>query len=91
MGFKQQRYDLMAVVFFFLLAMILEYREAFSLVEDETLSYRQILRTHYNPVFTGDDSLTRPSEDVVIVLPMRHFTPSTTSILFVEQTLRRLF
>ena len=67
MGFKQQRYDLMAVVFFFLLAMILEYREAFSLVEDETLSYRQILRTHYNPVFTGDDSLTRPSEDVVIV------------------------
>ena len=67
MGFKQQRYDLMAVVFFFLLAMILEYREAFSLVEDETLSYRQILRTHYNPVFTGGDSLTRPSEDVVIV------------------------
>ena len=67
MGFKQQRYDLMAVVFFFLLAMILEYREAFSLVEDETLSYRQILRTHYNQVFTGDDSLTRPSEDVVIV------------------------
>lgn len=67
MGFKQQRYDLMAVVFFFLLLMILEYREAFSLVEDETLSYRQILRTHYNQVFTGDDSLTRPSEDVVIV------------------------
>ena len=62
MGSNQQRYDLIAVVFFFLLAMILEYREAFSLIEDETLSYRQILRTHY-----GDDFLTSPSEDVVIV------------------------
>lgn len=58
----QKRYDLIAVVFFFLLAMILEYREAFSLIEDETLSYRQILRTHY-----GDEYFTGPSEDVVIV------------------------
>jgi adenylate cyclase len=62
MGENQKRYDLIAVVFFFLFAMILEYREAFSLVEDETLSYRQILRTHF-----GDDYLTSPSEDVVIV------------------------
>ena len=58
----QKRYDLIAVVFFFLLAMILEYREAFSLLEDETLSYRQILRTHYGP-----EQFTSPSEDVVIV------------------------
>lgn len=68
MGSNQQRYDLFAVVFFFVLAMILEYREAFSLIEDETLSYRQILRTHY-----GDDSFTSPSEDVVIVFTDEEF------------------
>jgi adenylate cyclase len=68
MGSNQQRYDLIAVVFFFLLAMILEYREAFSLIEDETLSYRQILRTHY-----GDDFFTSPSEDVVIIFTDEDF------------------
>ena len=68
MGANQQRYDLFAVVFFFVLAMILEYREAFSLIEDETLSYRQILRTHY-----GDDSFTSPSEDVIIVFTDEEF------------------
>ena len=68
MGSNQQRYDLIAVVFFFLLAMILEYREAFSLVEDETLSYRQILRTHY-----GDDFFTSPSEDIVIIFTDEDF------------------
>ena len=68
MGPNQQRFDLVAVVFVFLLAMGLEYREAFSLVEDETLSYRQILRTHF-----GDGSLTSPSEDVVIVFTDEQF------------------
>ena len=68
MGSNQQRYDLIAVVFFFVLAMFLEYREAFSLIEDETLSYRQILRTHY-----GDDFFTNPSEDVVIVFTDEEF------------------
>ena len=68
MGSNQQRYDLIAVVFFFLVAMFLEYREAFSLIEDETLSYRQILRTHY-----GDDFFTNPSEDVVIVFTDEEF------------------
>ena len=68
MGPNQQRFDLIAVVFFFLLAMGLEYREAFSLVEDETLSYRQILRTHF-----GDGLLTSPSEDVVIVFTDEQF------------------
>ena len=68
MGSNQQRYDLMAVVFFFVLAMLLEYREAFSLIEDETLSYRHILRTHY-----GDDSFTSPSEHVVIVFTDEEF------------------
>ena len=68
MGPNQQRFDLVAVVFVFLLAMGLEYREAFSLVEDETLSYRQILRTHF-----GDGSLTSPSENVVIVFTDEQF------------------
>ena len=68
MGPNQQRFDLIAVIFFFLLAMGLEYREAFSLVEDETLSYRQILRTHF-----GDGLLTSPSEDVVIVFTDEQF------------------
>ena len=68
MGLDQKRYDLIAVVFFFLLAMILEYREAFSLIEDETLSYRQILRTHY-----GDEELTQPSDKVVIVYTDEEF------------------
>lgn len=62
MGESQRRYDLIIVAFVFLLAIVLEYREAFSLIEDETLSYRQILRTHY-----ADEYLTSPSEEVVIV------------------------
>ncbi|MEK9870133.1 MAG: adenylate/guanylate cyclase domain-containing protein [Gammaproteobacteria bacterium] len=62
MNKNKKHYDLIAVVLFFLLAIFLEYREAFSLIEDETLSYRQILRTHY-----GDESLVSPHEDLVIV------------------------
>jgi len=68
MGADQKRYDLIAVVFFFLFAMILEYREAFSLIEDETLSYRQIHRAHY-----GDDEFTSPSDKVVIVYTDEEF------------------
>ncbi len=68
MGANQKRYDLILVVFFFLSAIILEYREAFSLLEDQLLSYRQILRTHY-----GDEFFTSPSEDVVIVFTDEEF------------------
>ena len=68
MGGDTKRFDLIAVVVFFLLAMILEYQEAFSLIEDETLSYRQILRTHQ-----WEDSLTSPSDDVVIVYTDEEF------------------
>ncbi|MCB1645229.1 MAG: adenylate/guanylate cyclase domain-containing protein [Pseudomonadales bacterium] len=56
------RYDLLAVIFLFLLAMIFEYREAFSLLEDEMLSYRQLMRTYY-----ADPEVTEPIEDVLIV------------------------
>lgn len=62
MSHLRERYDIVAVLLFFLLASFLEYNEAFSLLEDETLSYRQLMRTNY-----GDAELTSPSEDVVIV------------------------
>ena len=62
MGSNTNGRGVAVIVFVFFLAIIFEYLEAFSLVEDETLSYRQILRTHY-----GDSDLTSPSEDVVIV------------------------
>lgn len=65
---KTPRYDLYAIVFVFLLAMALEYREAFSLIEDQTLSYRQLFRNYF-----GDTEKTSPSEDVVIVYTDEHF------------------
>ncbi|MDA0977803.1 MAG: CHASE2 domain-containing protein [Proteobacteria bacterium] len=68
MGENQRRFDLIIVVFFFLFAMILEYREAFSLLEDETLSYRQILRNHF-----GDEYLASPADEVVIVYTDEEF------------------
>jgi adenylate cyclase len=62
MSHLRKRYDIVAVLLFFLLASFLEYQEPFSLLEDETLSYRQLMRTYY-----GDPELSGPSEDVVIV------------------------
>ena len=62
MGTTGNRKDVIAIVVVFFLAVILEYLEAFSLIEDEMLSYRQILRTHY-----ADPELTSPSEDILIV------------------------
>ncbi len=63
-----KRYDVGALVLFFLLAVVLEYQEAFSLLEDETLSYRQILRT-----YQADADMTAPSEDVVILYTDEEF------------------
>ena len=62
MGKEQRRYDILAIVFVFSMAVVLAYLQAFSLLEDETLSYRQILRTHYGP-----DHDRMPSGDEVIV------------------------
>ncbi|MFT5211267.1 MAG: adenylate cyclase [Flavobacterium sp.] len=62
MGILKNRVDIIAIVFFFLFAIFLEKNEAFSFAEDETLSYRQLLRT-----YNGDEKVTSPSEDVVIV------------------------
>ncbi|MBS03934.1 MAG: adenylate/guanylate cyclase domain-containing protein [Gammaproteobacteria bacterium] len=58
----EKHHDIEAVIALFLLAMILEYQEAFSLIEDETLSYRQLVRTYY-----GVPEQVAPTEDVVIV------------------------
>lgn len=68
MGNGKRRYDLIAIFFAFSLAIMFEYQEVFSLIEDETLSYRQILRTHY-----GDPAYTTPSEDIVIVYTDEQF------------------
>ena len=62
MEILEKRHDIAAVVALFLLAIILEYQEAFSLIEDETLSYRQLVRTYY-----GIPEEVAPTEDVVIV------------------------
>ncbi|MFT7684896.1 MAG: adenylate cyclase [Candidatus Azotimanducaceae bacterium] len=62
MGILNKRIDIIAIVLFFMFAIMLEQNEAFSVAEDETLSYRQLLRTYY-----GDEEVTTPSEDVVIV------------------------
>lgn len=68
MGSIKHRYDLISIVVVFLMAILLEYSEAFSLIEDETLSYRQILRTHF-----GDEYYTSPIEDVLIVYTDEEF------------------
>ena len=56
------RYDLLSILMIFLLAGIFEYKETFSLVEDETLSYRHLLRS-----YNAAPELTAAVDDVVIV------------------------
>jgi len=73
MGIINKRIDIVAIVILFLLAMLFEHQEAFSLAEDETLSYRHILRTYY-----ADPEVTSPSEDVVIVYTDEAFYRSRT-------------
>ena len=64
----KKNYDLLAVILLFALAAFLEFKENFSLIEDETLSYRQILRTHL-----GNPRITEPARDVVIVYTDEEF------------------
>ncbi|MFT4677221.1 MAG: adenylate cyclase [Patiriisocius sp.] len=68
MGALNQRYDILVVLMVFFLAIFLEGRESFSLLEDETLSYRQILRAHNAP-----PEVTAPLEEVVIVYTDEEF------------------
>ena len=44
MGNRNKIFDLLTILLIFLAAAALEYKEAFSLIEDETLSYRHLLR-----------------------------------------------
>ena len=68
MGKSDKRNDLFVIVVIFLVALLFEYRETFSLIEDETLSYRQLLRT-----YNADPELTSPAEDIVIVYTDEEF------------------
>ncbi len=56
------RFDLPLVVFLFGLALFAEYQESLTIVEDETISYRHLLRSGY-----GDPALIAPSPDVTVV------------------------
>ena len=62
LSFLKGRFDLPLVVFLFGLALFAEYREALTIVEDETISYRHLVRSGY-----GDPQLTAPSPEVTVV------------------------
>ena len=68
MEILKKNYDLLTVLLLFSLAALFEFEENFSLIEDETLSYRQILRTHL-----GDPAITEPARDIVIVYTDEEF------------------
>ncbi|HIJ82580.1 MAG: adenylate/guanylate cyclase [Magnetococcales bacterium] len=58
-----RRYDIFATILFFMLAIPAEYFEIFSLIEEQTISFRHILRQNY-----GDPELLRfPSDKIVLV------------------------
>ncbi|MBF0135642.1 MAG: adenylate/guanylate cyclase domain-containing protein [Magnetococcus sp. DMHC-1] len=57
-----KRYDVVLTILFFLLAIPAEYFEIFSLLEDQTLSFRHILRMTY-----GDPKAVSPGDDVVLI------------------------
>ena len=56
------RFDLPLVCLLFVAALFLEYEEAFTIIEDETISYRHLVRSDY-----GDPGIIEPSEDVTVV------------------------
>ncbi|MBF0630571.1 MAG: adenylate/guanylate cyclase domain-containing protein [Magnetococcales bacterium] len=58
-----QRYDIIATILFFLIAIPAEYFELFSLIEEQTISFRHILRQNY-----ADEARMRfPAEQIVLV------------------------
>lgn len=57
-----KRWDVTLTLILFLLTIAAERREIFSLLEDQTISYRQIFRTVY-----GDREITRLSDNIMIV------------------------
>ena len=63
MGDFLKRWDLLYTVFFFLLMIPAEYFEALSLPEDETLSYRQLIRWQF-----ADPAQTTFHDDVIAMV-----------------------
>ncbi|MGN7613403.1 CHASE2 domain-containing protein [Magnetococcales bacterium HHB-1] len=57
-----KRWDFILTIMLFLSAVPAEYYEIFSLLEDQTLSVRHLLRWQY-----GDKALQRPSDDIVLI------------------------
>ena len=57
-----KRWDVAITLVFFLLTIPAERFEVFSLLEDQTISYRHILRTVY-----GDPEYTRLRDEIMIV------------------------
>ncbi len=57
-----KRWDVFLALLFFLIAIPAEYREAFTLLEDQTLSYRHIFR-----MSLGDPEVTQFSDEIVLV------------------------
>lgn len=68
MAALNQRYDILVVLLVFFLAIFFERSESFSLLEDETLSYRQILRAHNAP-----PEVTSPLEEILVVYTEEQF------------------
>jgi adenylate cyclase len=57
-----KRWDVALTLILFLLTIAAERLETFSMLEDQTISYRQIFRTVY-----GDPEITRLSDVIMIV------------------------
>ncbi|MBF0358005.1 MAG: CHASE2 domain-containing protein [Magnetococcales bacterium] len=58
-----ERWDILGTVILFLLAIPAEYYEIFSFLEEQTISFRQILRVGY-----GDPEQTRFSKDKIVLV-----------------------
>jgi len=67
----REQFDLPLIVLAFLVLLALERTEAFTLVEDELLSYRQTFRHAY-----GDQDAVQPLPSVRVIYRMRHFMRS---------------
>ena len=58
-----QRYDIIATILFFLLAIPAGYFEFFSLLEEQTISFRHMLRQNY-----GDpQQMSFPKDKIVLI------------------------
>ncbi|ABK46182.1 adenylate/guanylate cyclase [Magnetococcus marinus MC-1] len=87
-----QRWDIWLTIVLFLIAIPLEYKEPFSFIEDQTLSFRQLLRMEYGPA-----EHTKLNDDIFIVntdeqffKEYKSFPLRRTDIAQITSTLRKL-